>query len=25
MWDSRWDDKDRAAMGWILYGGQQPK
>jgi hypothetical protein len=25
MWDSRWDDKDRAAMGWILYGAQQPK
>jgi hypothetical protein len=25
MWDSRWSDEDRAAMGWILYGAQQPK
>lgn len=25
MWDSRWNDQDRAAMGWILYGAQQPK
>lgn len=25
MWDSRWTDEDRAAMGWILYGAQQPK
>jgi len=25
MWDSRFDEQDRAAMGWILYGGMQPK
>ena len=25
MWDNRWTDEDRAAMGWILYGAQQPK
>ena len=24
MWDDRWSDDDRAAMGWILFGGLQP-
>lgn len=23
MWDERWTEADRAAMGWILYGGLQ--
>jgi hypothetical protein len=25
MWDDRWSEEDRAAMGWILHGGMQPK
>jgi len=25
MWDDRWSEADRAAMGWILYGDMQPK
>ena len=25
MWDERWTEADRAAMGWILYGNMQPK
>lgn len=24
MWDERWSEDDRAAMGWILYGDMQP-
>ncbi len=23
MWDERWSEEDRAAMGWILYGSMQ--